>query len=200
VTLRLKNQQTKQVKELSCWAVQVKEVGSCPKGEAPIEWRLLTTREVKDFESACEVVRAYALRWRVEEVHRTWKSGCGVEETGLSYEPFRLWATLLLCVAVRTERLKRRSRAEPEAPAEEEFSSEELQALRLLSSRAKRRKEPAAPVKLGEATLWVAEMGGYMGPTPSRGPPGSTVIQRGLDKLANYVEAFRVIRESEKTR
>jgi hypothetical protein len=110
----------------------------------------------------------------------------------------QVWAGLLLCVAVRTERLKRLAREEPELPAEPEFSAEEVEALKLLSPRAKRRSDPTAVVKLGEAVLWVAELGGFMGPTPSRGPPGSIVIQRGLDKLANYVDAFRLIREAEK--
>ena len=32
---------------------------NAPEGEAPIEWRLLTNREVKDFEAAAELVDGY---------------------------------------------------------------------------------------------------------------------------------------------
>jgi len=198
VLLRLKHPWTGTVKEVQCYAVSTQETETCPLGEEPLSWVLLTTKPVSSFEAAKEVVKAYALRWRIEEVHRTWKTGGGVEESGLSFKAFQVWAGLLLCVAVRTERLKRLSREEPELPAEQEFSPEEIEALKLLSPRAKKRSDPNAEVKLGEAVLWVAELGGFMGPTPSRGPPGSIVIQRGLDKLAPYVDAFRLIRDSRK--
>ena len=196
VGLRLKNKLTKKVSELRCQVVATREVGTCPKGEEPIEWVLLTTWPASSFESACEVVRAYALRWRIEEVHRTWKTGGKVESSGLSFASFQSWAALLLCVAVRAERLKRSSREQPDLPASGEFSPDELRALTLVSRRAKRRGDPAAPPSLAEAVLWVAELGGYMGPTPSRGPPGSIVIARGLDRLAHYTEAVRLLRDA----
>lgn len=198
VTLRLKHPWTKKLTPLTCYAVSATEVGTCPEREEPIRWVLLTTHPAMGFAAASEVVKAYALRWRVEEVHRTWKSGCQVESSGLSFGAFQPWAALLLCVAVRTERLKRLSRERPELPASDEFTGDELRALCLLSRRAKARPDSKTPVTLGEAMLWVAELGGYMGPTPSRGPPGSLVIQRGLDTLAHYADAIRLMRDSAK--
>jgi hypothetical protein len=89
VTLRLKHPWTKKVEEVQCYAVSTKETETCPEGEEPLSWVLLTTKPVHSFEEAKEVVRVYALRWRIEEVHRTWKTGCGVEESGLSFKAFQ---------------------------------------------------------------------------------------------------------------
>ena len=138
-------------------------------------------------------MRGYALRWRVEEVHRSWKSGCQVERSALTYGPFSTWAALLLCVAVRIERLKRLSRERPEAPADAEFSPHELQALLLLKKRGPQYTARYVPT-LGEAVLWLAELGGYTGKS-SGGPPGATTLKRGLDKLEIAAEALRFQQE-----
>lgn len=69
---------------VSLWAVRVREVGTTPPDEAPIEWLLLTTYPVADAADAHQVLLGYATRWRIEDFHRTWKSGaCRVEDTQL---------------------------------------------------------------------------------------------------------------------
>ncbi|HET9450306.1 MAG TPA: IS4 family transposase [Aggregicoccus sp.] len=174
---------------VALFAVHAREEGSCPRGEAPIEWLLLTTRPVHGFQGAREVLRAYALRWRVEEVHRSWKSGCGVERSGLKARAFASWATVLFCVAVRIERLKRLARETPEVPASDEFSPHEVRALLLLKKQGALYARGHVPT-LGEAVLWLAQLGGYTGKS-SGGPPGATVLKRGLDKLAPVAAALR---------
>jgi hypothetical protein len=198
VTLQLRHPRHGKPTPLRCRAVSFDEVSTCPDGEEPIRWVLLTTWPVTDFASANRVGQAYALRWRIEEVHRCWKSQCRVESSALHFDAFKSWSALLLCVAVRIERLKRLSRETPTQLASTEFSEDELTAMLLLCRRAKRRPDPAAPVTLGEAVLWIAEMGGYMGPSPSRGPPGAAVIARGLDRLSAYAEAVAAVRNAEK--
>jgi len=37
-----------------------------PDGEEPVEWMLLTNQSVSNLEEACERVRWYSLRWRIE--------------------------------------------------------------------------------------------------------------------------------------
>jgi hypothetical protein len=189
VVLPLKDPWTKTVRPVSLFAVQAKEEG-CPVGGEPLEWVLLTTRPVRGFRGAREVLRAYTLRWRVEEVHRAWKKGgCQVERSGLRYEAFQGWALLLICVAVRAERLKRMSREKPEAPATSEFTEQELRALVLLR---KKKGEPVEGLTLWQAVVWVAELGGYVGKS-SGGPPGATTIRRGLDRLEPAAELLRAL-------
>lgn len=171
-------------------AVHAREEGSCPEGEAPLDWLLLTNAPVTCWREALAVIRGYSLRWRVEEVHRAWKStGCKVEQSALHYAAFQRWALMLLCVAVRIERLKRLAREAPGLPADAEFSPHELAALLLLAHQGEAYAQRRVPT-LGEAVLWLAELGGYTGKS-SGGPPGSVVLRRGLDKLAPTAQALR---------
>ena len=49
--------------------VLAQEVDAPPEAE-PIEWALLTTLVVQDFEQACEKVAWYTQRWGIEVFHR----------------------------------------------------------------------------------------------------------------------------------
>jgi hypothetical protein len=188
VVLSVRNPWTKAQSQLPLYAVQVREVGT-PEGEEPIHWTLLTTSRDRGWRGARRVVRHYAWRWRVEETFKTWKSGaCQVEQSQLEYAAFQSWALILLCVAVRIERLKRMARTEPKREATEEFSVEELEALVMLRKMKRRPTKELQGLTIEEAVRWVAELGGYQGPKSSGGPPGSIVIGRGLNYLAPAVE------------
>lgn len=88
--------------------IEVREVGTTPRGEAPLHWRLLTNHSVV---TTCDVEAAvfgYAQRWKIEELHRVWKSGaCRVEQSQLRC-PKRVikWAILTVATAARIERLR----------------------------------------------------------------------------------------------
>lgn len=195
VVLPLRDPSTELVQQVVLFAVHAREEGTCPAGEEPIEWLLLTTKRVRGAKGAREVVRAYAKRWRVEEVYRTWKKGgCQVEASGLAYPAFQSWAALLLCNAVRIERLKRLAREQPELPASSEFSNEELRALLLL-----RKKTEAgwSGLTLGVAVRYLAELGGYTGKS-SGGPPGSTTLTRGLFRLEPAAELLHALGSGKK--
>jgi len=192
-TLRLVDDWTKICRPLEVNAVMIHEVGTTPKDEEPLHWVLLTNHPVCCMQDVEEVVRGYSYRWRIEDFHKTWKSGhCNVEDTQLHYFSYvNRWATILASVAMRTERLKHLSRTEPDLPASEEFDDVEILALKYLKNKNKKRNEtiPKGMPSIAEATLWVAELGGYTGKS-SGGPPGSTTIGRGLEYLQNYAEAF----------
>jgi hypothetical protein len=161
----------------------------------PIEWMLLTTRPVRDRSDALEVVRGYAMRWRIEELHRAWKRGhCRVEDTQLrSREAIFKWATILAAVAARAMRLTQLARSTPDVPATTELSPSEL--IALIALREPKGVDIDAAPTLAQAVRWLADLGGYTGPW--NGPPGATVIGRGLrDVLA----AARAIRKLNKKR
>jgi len=63
---------------LPLWVVHVRETRA-PAGATRLEWFLLSTREITSVEQACECLRWYCLRWRIEDWHRVLKSGCRVE-------------------------------------------------------------------------------------------------------------------------
>lgn len=166
--------------------VLAKEDGTTPAGEKPIEWLLLTNRPITTVEELTQVVLGYGLRWRIEDFHRTWKSGaCDVEQMQLrSLGAAEKWATMLAAVAVRIERMKLLSRKEPDNPASDEFTAVELRAIVLLRFGAKARQHLAdgATPTIQQVVKWVAEIGGYTGKS-SGGPPGSVTLSRGLREV-----------------
>ena len=168
-------------------AVLVRERGTTPRGEKPIEWQLLTSHSIKTVEDLKLVVFSYTQRWRIEELHKTLKSGaCRVEETQLQTKDRVIkWATIMVAVASRIERIKRLSRQQPNEPASVELSQHEIRALIKLKRLQKKRTETISDAEpsIEQATRWLAELGGYTGKS-SGGPPGSITIRRGLDYIA----------------
>ena len=195
VSLVLRDQLSGRVTRMDCWVVESREVGTTPPGEKPLEWRLLTSHPVHNAQDARRVVFSYAQRWKVEELHKTWKSGaCNVESNQLrGFDRVAKWATIMAAVASRIERIKVQSREEPSLPASTELTEYEIRALILLKRKEKKRTEeiPNTMPTLGQATLWIAELGGYTGKS-SGGPPGSITIRRGLERIIPAAQILEI--------
>ena len=186
----------RRLRNVSVTAVHVREAGTCPEGEAPLDWLLLTTSPVTSVDDAIRVVRAYTQRWLIERLHYTWKTGtCGVESSQLeSFEALRKWATLHLSVAVHRQHILHLSRTQPELPADEIFSRDEIDAALLLFQ--KHRKDAPAigsTPSLGTMVDVVARLGGYIGKS-SGGPPGIKTFGRGMDRVADAAALIATLR------
>lgn len=196
--IRLINKRTNKETWPELTVVWLREVGTTPAGENPLDWMLYTTVPVHSAEDARRVVRTYEKRWRIEDFHKTWKSGvCNVEKTQLrSAHAVMRWAIMLAARAARVERLKHLSREHPDKPASEELTPEELRVLVVAARTIKKRAErvPTTSMTMAEATEWIARLGGYTGKS-SGGPPGSITIGRGLEALHYMVLGARISRE-----
>ncbi|MGZ3452104.1 MAG: IS4 family transposase [Polyangiales bacterium] len=170
--------------------VWLREVG---RRKDRVSWTLLTNAPVTTEDEIAAVVASYRARWRIEEFHRAWKAGaCDLESTQLrSREAIAKWATILGAVAARAERLKHLSRTEPDAPATIELTDTEIVALITLKRREKTSVEvvPDGVPTIAQATLWIADIGGYAGHYKKGRRPGTTTIARGLERLAMWTEA-----------
>jgi hypothetical protein len=182
IMLRLRDaSDRKKITLLPVNVVWAREEGTTPPKEDPIDWLLHTNHRVDGVADAQLVVFGYAQRWRVEECHRTWKSGdCDIESTQLrSFAAVQRWAIILGAVAVRIERLKRLSRMSATLPATIELTPIEIRALTMLHFRSER----AMPMpSLSVAVAWLAELGGWANKYSGK-PPGATVLGRGLRYL-----------------
>src|SRR5205814_10479268 len=78
------------------------------------------------------------------------------------------------------------ARREPGRPALDEFNKYELEALIVLREPKNIRLGDA--VTLAQAVRWLADLGGYM--NPHQGPPGPTVVGRGLDYVLPAARAL----------
>jgi Transposase DNA-binding/Transposase DDE domain len=171
---------------------------SPPPGVQRLEWFLLTTYPIQSVYDALRVAWGYSLRWRIEEFHKTWKSGaCNIERSQLrSAENLKRWATLLAAVASRIERLKQAARDNPNAPALEVATQDEIDGAIVLTRRCKW-KLGAKDMTIEQFVLLVANLGGYTGRSSSGGPPGSIVIGRGFDSVSAAATALSAVRGTE---
>jgi len=197
VTLRIRDKRTKEISQFDVNVVQAIEHRTTPVGERPIEWTLLTNRPVDIIKDITDVIAGYSMRWRIEELHRTWKSGaCSVEENQLRSASAAIkWATILMGVAARIERIKQLSREQPKLPATDEFSPAEIKAAALLyfGKAGKTKVSAMAAPTVADVTLWIAYVGGYTGKTSSGGPPGSITLSRGLKDVRVAARAIEAL-------
>jgi Domain of unknown function (DUF4338)/Transposase Tn5 dimerisation domain/Transposase DNA-binding len=161
-----------------------------PPDTEPVEWMLLTTVAVTDFEQARERLAWYAIRWSIEVYHRTLKSGCRIEDRRLG-EANNLKACLAidLVVAWRIFHLAKLGRETPEVPCTVFFREEEWQALCVYHQKTP--IPPSQPPTLNVAMRLVAKLGGFLG-RKGDGHPGTTVLWRGLQRLADITETFLI--------
>jgi Domain of unknown function (DUF4338)/Transposase DNA-binding/Transposase DDE domain len=125
---------------ISVWVVHVLET-SLPADAEPIEWFLLTTREITTVEQAQECLRWYCLRWRIEDWHRVLKSGCGIEALQhKTAERLKRAITINLVIAWRIMLMTLMGRECPELPAEILFSDLEIE---VLNAYAKKNESPS---------------------------------------------------------
>lgn len=169
------------------WVVRASEAAA-PAGEEPVEWVLLSSIPVTTLEEACRIVHFYTLRWLIERLHYTMKSGVRVERLQVD-EAQALMKTIVLHLpaAWRLLSLTYAARTEPETPATQVLSEEEVAVL------AQAEGKPIETVS--EAVLAIAKLGGHVS-YRSAGPPGVKRLWLGLRRLEAMVEGWRLARSA----
>ncbi len=152
-----------------------------PKGRKPICWKLLTDLPVEDLESAIEKVDWYSQRWKIETFHKVLKSGCRAEDAKLrTAERLTNLIAVFCIIAWRVFWLTMLHRTNPKTPADVVFTETELAILNHLSDET----DGPPPRNVAHYLLVVAKLGGYLN-RKNDGPPGNTVLWRGLSRLTD---------------
>jgi hypothetical protein len=181
---------------LRVWAVYVNELNP-PSPKEAIEWMLLTTLEVNNYEQAVEKIDWYNKRWGIEEYHKTLKSVCRIEDRQLGDRT--VWQNCLaidLVVAWRIEHVKKLARTQPQAPCTIAFDEREWQAVFALQR--PNQPLPSTPPSVREITRLTAELGGFLGRN-SDGEPGSITLARGLQRLHDIVTGVLLVQKIHST-
>ena len=173
---------------LSVYAVYATEI-DCPEGETPVEWMLLTTEVVVDEQMAATILRWYSYRWRVEEYHKIFKSGCQVERYRLAADGTKALVGFLSVIAVELLQLTYLHRTQPTTAAIEILNPLQL---RIMSA-----KSPKLPkvLTVSWAVEAIARLGGYL-EHRSKTPIGIQVLWRGWLKLHDLCEGWQLARET----
>jgi len=163
-----------------------------PPGESALLWVLLTNWPLDGAGAALEVLDWYTKRWGIELWHKTLKSGCRVEQRQLrDGAALQRMASLYSILAWRIQYGVMLARAAPELSCEVWLSQAEWQALCCTIQHSK--QPPAQAPCLGEAVVWVAKLGGYLGRN-SDGPPGAKTLWQGLQRLVDLTIMYNIMR------
>ncbi len=159
-----------------------------PTGEDPIEWMLLSNQPVTTLEEACERIRWYSLRWRIEMYFKVLKSGFRVEACRLgTADRLIRYLTVMGIVAWRLFMITLIARTNPSLPCSQFLSEQEWTVLSLKSSR--NGSPPKSPPTIANALIWIARLGGYLA-RKGDGSPGTLTLWRGWKRLTDLTQGW----------
>ncbi len=137
-----------------------------------LRWVLLTTEPVGSAEEARQVVRYYELRWRIEDYHKAWKSGVGVERQRFqSAANLQRMLVITAFLAVRLLQLREvldTPNDDAQTSCDTRLSEDEWKVLWVSTQRS---KPPSTAPSIRWACLAVAKLGGFT-ETKRIGRPG----------------------------
>lgn len=167
---------------LPVYAVYATEI-DCPEGETHLEWMLLTTEVIKELENAIKILRWYTYRWRVEDFHKIFKSGCQCERYRLAAEGMKTLLGFLSVCAVELLQVTHLRRNQPDALAVEILSPVQIQVLKA--------RFPNSPtiLTISWAVQSVAHLGGYL-EHRRKSPIGIQVLWRGWSNLHDLCQGW----------
>ena len=143
VTLQVpKGRNSEEFEPITVNVIQAFEACSIHK-DRQLFWRLYTTEPIDTKEQLDFILRGYELRWRVEDFHKSWKTGCKVEALRLRHaDNIQRAASILAFVAVRLLRLREQTERHPKAPCTNLLEQSEWHCLWLSAERTKPPTQP----------------------------------------------------------
>lgn len=165
-----------------------------PDGQKALHWRLLTSLAAQTEAEACEIVRLYRLRWRIEQTFRMLKSdGLRIEETQTG-EPHRLFnlAALATAAAVRIIQLVD-ARDGSSRPASDVATEAQIAAAAAvgptLEGKTARQRNPHNAGSLAWMSWIVARLGGW---NCYYKPPGPKTMRDGWQRFTAIAQGFNL--------
>lgn len=154
-----------------------------PKGEEPIEWRLITNLPAKYINQAAKLISWYAARWCIEVFFRTFKTGCRIEELQFKdYEHLAPCLAMYMIIAWRILFITHFHRQSPEISCEVIFNEAEWKAAYIVSTN---KLPPKTIPSIAEMTKMIASFGGYLG-RKNDPPPGPQALWIGLERVRYF--------------
>ena len=167
--------------------VLVREINP-PAGDEPVEWILVTTIPINITDNVRNIIQYYTVRWMIEVLFRTLKSGCRVEARRFEHVDRLLpCVAIYLIVAWRTLMVCRMGRSCPDIDCEAIFEPEEWKAVYVAIHQ---RKPPKEPPRLEEMVRLVGQLGGWVNRPNRKDPPGVQTIWLGLQRMHDLAWAW----------
>ncbi|MEX3526666.1 MAG: IS4 family transposase, partial [Burkholderia sp.] len=162
-----------------------------PDDGSPLEWRLLTNREVADLDAAAQLIDWYRARWEVEIFCHVLKNGCRIEALQLSsIDRIERALALFMVIAWRIAHLMRLGRTCPDLDAGLLFEPDEWRAAFLLN----KKPVPGTAPRLNEVIRLVTRLGGFLA-RKGDGEPGVKTVWQGRQRVMDFAAGIRYARE-----
>src|SRR5258706_2071043 len=185
VTLRAPWRSDRKLPAVSVNVVLVRE-DHPPAGQEPVEWILVTTLPIETLQQVRAVVEYYCVRWNIEILFRTLKSGCRIERRRFEHVDRILPCLMMyLIVAWRTMFVCRMGRECPEADCQTLFEPSEWKAV---WTAVHHKKPPRKRPKLAEIVHLIARLGGYV--EHPQNQPGPQTLWIGLQRMYDLAWAW----------
>ena len=180
----------KKLPPIELYAVYAHEIDYPSELTEPLEWMLLTTVEVSNFDDAEKRLKWYTRRWGIEVYHRTLKSGCRIEDRRLdNAEDIETCLAIDMVVAWRIFFLNMQGRKTPDLPCDRFLKEDEWKVLYVYVNNTT--ELPEKPPTLREAVRMIASLGGFLGRKSDK-EPGTTTLWRGLQRLDDIMAFYRI--------
>jgi len=170
---------------VAAWVVRIWEP-TPPKGVEGLEWILITSVPTQTIEELRERRDWYACRWQIEVFHDIEKNGCSEEDRRFeTAERMQACLAILSLVAVRIFQLRTALDSQPDEPAEQVATQEEIQVVR----RVTKHRKVSFTVK--DFVRGVARLGGFLG-RKHDGDPGVKTLWRGYQRLQDLLLGYQL--------
>ena len=158
-----------------------------------MQWMLLTTREVKSFDAAQDIVRLYRLRWTIEELNRAMKSqGMNMEESQITRaRVMKKLCVMALIAASRSIQLVRARDGGTQQKLTDGFDKEDQPILEManktMEGKTEKQKNPHRKGSLAWAAWIIGRLGGWH---CYYSPPGTKVMHIGPQRFDAMKEGW----------
>lgn len=159
-------------------------------GEEPIEWILMTDRDLQGMEDAREVIDLYEHRWKIEEWHECLKQrGADFEKRQLEeWERMDRLLGVISVVSWRLLGLRDLAREQEDRDAQECLTEAEMRVIEHMD------EEVEEGDTAEEYLLGVARIGGYMDRSNDP-PPGWQILWRGFSDVQKMAKGYRMAQQ-----
>jgi hypothetical protein len=175
---------------VTAWVVRIWEAEP-PAGVEGLQWLLITSVPTVTLEDLQERREWYACRWMIEVFHDIEKNGCSEEQRRFeTAERMEACLAILALVAVRIFQLRTALESQPEAPAEQVATREEIEVVRRFATKPVV-KERGVVTTVRDFVRVVAGLGGFLG-RKGDGNPGVKTLWRGYQRLQDLLLGYQL--------
>jgi Transposase DNA-binding/Transposase Tn5 dimerisation domain len=169
---------------VAAWVVRIWEANP-PPGVEPLEWILITSVATDTLPELRQRRDWYARRWMIETYHDVGKNGCSEEDRRFeTAEGMEACLAILSLVAVRIFQLRTALECQPEEPAEQVATQEEIEVLCHFL------KQKSGSLTVRDFVRGVARLGGFLG-RKRDGNPGVKTLWRGYQRLQDLLLGYQ---------